>query len=39
MEITSTVLGLAGMLILIKYEVLALAKIKILVKKKVIVSM
>jgi hypothetical protein len=39
MAITSTVLGLAGMLILIKYEVLGLVKIKKLVKKKVIAHM
>jgi len=37
MAITSTVSGLVGMLILIKYEVLELVKIKNLVKKKVIV--
>ena len=37
MAITSTVSGLAGMLILIKYEVLGLVRIKKLAKKKVIV--
>jgi hypothetical protein len=37
MAITSTVSGLAGMLILIKYEVLRLVRIKKLAKKKVIV--
>ena len=37
MAITSTVSGLAGMLILIKYEVLVIVKIKNLVKKKLIV--
>ena len=39
MVITSTVSGLAGMLILIKYEVLVRAKTKKQVKKKVIVHM
>ena len=37
MAIISTVSGLAGMLILIKYEVLGLVRIKKLAKKKVIV--